>query len=134
MALTKEIAEAARFSLIRRTPQTKTLTIQRLVQEVLRGEMDGETQKDWADKVRQAVTTVFPSPEYENWPQCDRLLPQSQVGTHLISDFELESETAALLLNQAGYYFDELGRYGEAEPLYREVLKMSRPTLDSVSP
>ena len=40
LALSQAIAEAARFSLISRNPQAKTLTIHRLVQEVLRSAMD----------------------------------------------------------------------------------------------
>ncbi|NER83321.1 MAG: tetratricopeptide repeat protein, partial [Leptolyngbya sp. SIO1D8] len=48
LTLSQAIAEAARFSLIRRNPQAKTLTIHRLVQEVLRAEMDEESQRQWA--------------------------------------------------------------------------------------
>ncbi|MDJ0705956.1 MAG: TIR domain-containing protein [Leptolyngbyaceae cyanobacterium MO_188.B28] len=134
LALTKAIAEAARFSLISRNPRTKTLTIHRLVQEVLRGEMDGETQKNWSETVMQAVTAVFPNAEYENWPQCDRLLPQSQKAAQLISDYGVESKTAALLLSRVGYYFDKLGRYGEAEPLLVEALGMTKRLLGDEHP
>ena len=44
-ALGRAMADAARFSLIRRTAQTKTLTIHRLVQAILKAEMDWESQK-----------------------------------------------------------------------------------------
>ena len=134
LALTKAIAAAARFSLISRNPQTKTLTIHRLVQAVLRAEMDRESQQDWAEKVMTAVTVVFPNADYENWVQCDRLLPQSQTATQLIKDYGLESDTAALLLNRAGYYFDNLGRYGEAEPFYVEALGMYKRLLGESHP
>ena len=129
LELTKAVAEAARFSLIRRNPQTKTLTIHRLVQEVLRGEMDTERQTGWAEKVMQAVTAVFPNAEYENWVQCDRLLPHVQTTVQMILDHGLESETSALLLSRAGDYFMQLGRYSEAEPLYVEALRMRKRLL-----
>jgi hypothetical protein len=74
LALTKAIAEAARFSLISRNPQAKTLTIHRLVQEVLRSAMDDNSQRQWAEQVVEAVTAVFPNAEFENWEQCDRLM------------------------------------------------------------
>ena len=132
LGLSKVIAEAARFSLISRNSRTKTLTIHRLVQDVLRAEMDWESQTQWANKVICAVTAVFPDGVYENWPQCDRLLPQSQNGTQLINSYCLESETAALLLSRAGYYFDKLGRYSEAEPLDQKALAMRKQLLGDV--
>ena len=133
-ALRQAIADAARFSLISRNPQAKTLTIHRLVQEVLRTEMTLESQTQWAGTVMQAVTGVFPNADYEHWAQCDRLLPQSQNATHLIDRYGLESETAALLLSRAGYYFNKLGRYSEAEPLHHEALAMRKRLLGDKHP
>jgi hypothetical protein len=104
LALSKAIGEAARFSLISRNPQTKTLTIHRLVQEVLRSAMDEDSQRQWAKQVVEAVTAVFPDGDFENWEQCDRLIAQAQATTDLIADYGLASETAALLLIRTGYY------------------------------
>ena len=134
LALTKAIAAAVRFSLISRNPQTKTLTIHRLIQEVLRAEMDRESQKGWAERVMQAVTAVFPNAEYENWAQCDRLFPHVQVATQLISEYGLESESAVLLLGRAGYYYESQGRYSEAEPLFVEVLGLCKRLLGDEHP
>ena len=134
LVLTKTTSDAARFSLISRNPQTKTLTIHRLVQEVLRAEMDGENQKEWSERVMQAVTEVFPDAEYENWAQCDRLIPHAQAAIQLIADYGLESEAAALLLSRAGYYFDQLGRYSEAEPHYVVALGMRKRLLGDAHP
>ena len=134
LALTKAIAEAARFSLISRDSQAKTLSIHRLVQVVLRSEMDRESQTRWAEGLIGAVTAVFPDAEYENWPRCDRLLSQSKNAIQLIADYGLESETAALLLNRTGYYFEQLGRYSEAEPLYVEALGMNKRLLGAEHP
>ncbi|MFZ4677719.1 MAG: NB-ARC domain-containing protein, partial [Nodosilinea sp.] len=122
LALTKAIAEAARFSLISRNPQAKTLTIHRLVQEVLRSAMDDNSQRQWAEQVVEAVTAVFPNAEFENWEQCDRLIAQAQATTGLITVYGFTSEIAALLLNRTGYYYRSQGRYEEAEPLYRDAL------------
>jgi tetratricopeptide (TPR) repeat protein len=134
LALTKAIAEAARFSLISRNPQTKTLTIHRLVQEVLRSEMDEDSQRQWAEQVVEAVTAVFPNAEFENWEQCDRLIAQAQATTDLITVYGFTSEIAALLLNRTGYYYNSQGRYEEAEPLYLDALAMMKRLLGEAHP
>jgi tetratricopeptide (TPR) repeat protein len=134
LALTKAIAEAARFSLISRNPQAKTLTIHRLVQEVLRSAMDDNSQRQWAEQVVEAVTAVFPNADFENWEQCDRLIAQAQATTDLISVYGFTSETAARLLSRTGYYYRSQGRYEEAEPLYRDALAMKKRLLGEAHP
>jgi len=44
------------------------------------------------------------------------------------------SETAALLLNRTGYYYESQGRYEEAEPLYRDALAMGQRLLGEAHP
>ena len=134
LALSQAIAETARFSLISRNPQAKTLTIHRLVQEVLRSAMDDHSQRQWAEQVVEAVTAVFPNADFENWVQCDRLIAQAQATTQLIADYGLASKTAALLLNRVGYYYESQGRYEEAEPLYLEALAMRKQLLGEAHP
>ena len=134
LALTKAIAEAARFSLISRNPQAKTLTIHRLVQEVLRSAMDDNSQRQWAEQVVEAVTAVFPNAEFENWVQCDRLIAQAQATTGLIPVYGFTSEIAALLLSRTGYYYESQGRYEEAEPLYVDALAMGQRLLGEAHP
>ena len=134
LALSQAIAEAARFSLISRNPQAKTLTIHRLVQEVLRSAMDDNSQRRWAEQVVEAVTTVFPNGDFENWGQCDRIITQAQATTQLIIDDGLASETAALLLNRTGYYYESQGRYGDAEPLCLDALAMRKQLLGKAHP
>jgi tetratricopeptide (TPR) repeat protein len=134
LALSQAIGEAARFSLISRNPQTKTLTIHRLVQEVLRAAMDDNSQRQWAEQVVEAVTTVFPEAQFENWVQCDRLIAQAQATIQLIAHYGLASETAALLLSRTGSYYNSQGRYGDAEPLYLEALAMRKQLLGEAHP
>jgi tetratricopeptide (TPR) repeat protein len=134
LALSQAIAEAARFSLISRNPQAKTLTIHRLVQEVLRSAMDDNSQRQWAEQVVEAVTAVFPNADFENWEQCDRLIAQAQATTGLITVYGFTSETAALLLNRTGYYYESQGRYEEAEPLYLDALAMRKRLLGEAHP
>jgi len=126
LTLTRAIAEAARFSLISRNSQAKTLTIHRLVQEVLRSAMDDNSQQQWAEQIVEAVTAVFPNADFENWEQCDRLIAQAQATTQLIADYGLTSAMAISLLFFTGNYYDKQGRYGEADPLYQQALAISQ--------
>ncbi|MGJ3252362.1 MAG: tetratricopeptide repeat protein [Elainellaceae cyanobacterium] len=126
VALTRTIAEAAKFSLVYRNPDAKTLDMHRLVQDVLRDEMDEEGQKTWTDRAMRAVNAAFPNPEFENWSTCDRLLLHATTVIIWRRQFQLKSEAAGRLLNQTGYYLRERGNLNEAETLYQEVLVLSQ--------
>ncbi len=56
------IRELLKYSLVQRDPESKTLSIHRLVQEVLKDQMDEETQRQWAERAVRAVSRVFPRP------------------------------------------------------------------------
>jgi Tfp pilus assembly protein PilF len=126
---TKVMGEASRFSLISRNPDTQTLSIHRLVQTVVRTELDADSQRAWAERVVNGVTAVFPNPDYENWGACDRLISQALAAIQLLADYGIKSETSALLFNQTGYYFYQKGLYNEAEPLYQQALELWRELL-----
>jgi transcriptional regulator with XRE-family HTH domain len=54
------IAALRTYSLLRRNPGTKTLTLHCLVQAVLRDSMDVETQRLWSDRALKAINGVRP--------------------------------------------------------------------------
>ena len=58
-----------------------------------------------------------PSPfvEFANWDQCERLVPQALACALLINAYGFESQEAARLLNQAGYYLRHRARFSEAD-------------------
>jgi tetratricopeptide (TPR) repeat protein len=116
------VEAAGRFRLIHRNVANDTLNIHRLVQEVLKDGMDAPTRRAWAERVVQALNGVFPYVEFQNWPQCERLIPHAIVVGRLMEDFGLDSVAAARLLNQSGYYLDGRARYEEAEPLHQRAL------------
>jgi tetratricopeptide (TPR) repeat protein len=130
----KVIAEAGRFSLIYRNPINKTFDIHRLVQSVLKAEMDEDNCRLWAERTVCAVTEVFPNAEYVNWLVCERLLPHARVAINWISLYQFELETAALLLARTGYYLIERGQYAEAEPLLKTALSLRQRLLGEDHP
>jgi tetratricopeptide (TPR) repeat protein len=131
---TKAMGEASRFSLISRNPDTQTLSIHRLVQTVVRAELDADSQRQWAERVVNGVTEVFPNADYENWGACDRLISQALAAIQLVVDYGIKTETSALLLNQTGYYFHQKGLYSEAEPLYQQALELYQELLGKRHP
>ncbi|MFM7323386.1 MAG: NB-ARC domain-containing protein, partial [Nodosilinea sp.] len=81
----KAMGEASRFSLISCNSDTQTLAIHRLVQTVVRAELDGDSQRAWAERVVNAVTEVFPNADYEQWGTCDRLISQALAAVQLLA-------------------------------------------------
>ena len=120
--LNAALAELLKYSLIRRDATTHTLTIHRLVQAVIKDEMDEETQRQWAERAVQATRQVFPFDEPPPWPRSQRYLPHALVCEELIKEWNLTLDEAAALLNNAGYYLRNRGQYREAEPLLQYAL------------
>lgn len=129
LALNHAISEILRYSLVRRDPSAATLEIHRLVQAVLKQELDENTQRLWAERAVRAVDHTFPNPEVSNWYVCDRLLPQAQACTQLINQWGFEFPEAAELLNDVGLYLSERGRYTEAIDPYQRTLAIRKKAL-----
>jgi cellulose biosynthesis protein BcsQ len=123
------LKEAGRFSLLDRNPETRTLNIHRLVQQVVKEAMNDETQRLWTERTVRAVNRAFPDVEFSTWPLCERLLPHAQACASLIEKWKLEFPEAARLLNKTGRYLYERARYNEAEPLLQQALTIGEPTL-----
>lgn len=112
------------YSLVSRNPREKTLSIHRLVQAVLRDQMDEQSRQEWAERTVRTVNAAFPLVEYQVWVSCDRILPHAMVCTDLIEAYHLISSEAVQLLNQTGFYLKERARYIEAELLLQRALSI----------
>ena len=128
------LKEAGRFSLIKRNPESKTIDIHRLVQEVLKDQMTEAEQRLWAERTVRALNDSFPGVEFSNWPLCERLLPHAQTSAALIEGWALEFPEAARLLNQTGFWLNERARYPEAKPLYQRALAIREKALGPEHP
>jgi tetratricopeptide (TPR) repeat protein len=117
------IRELLKYSLVRRNSAERTIIVHRLVQAVLRVEMDKETQKQWAERTIRVINKSFPDVRIvEMWPRCQQLLPHALMCAAFIMQWDLASPRAARLLNQAGYYLSQRARYQDSEPLYKRAL------------
>ncbi len=128
------IAILGAYSLIRREPNSMTLSIHRLVQAVIRDAMGIEIAHQWANQTILAVNQVFPDGGFDTWPRCERLLSHALSSVKLIEQEQIASQEAARLLNQIGSYLMQRGRYAEAEPIVQRTVTMCEQVLGGDHP
>ena len=116
------LREALKYSLVRRDPNAKTLSIHRMVQDVIKDAMEESQDREWAERTVQAVGGAFPRVEFKNWPLCERLLPQALACAALIEKWGFTFQAASLLLIETGHYLKARARFHEAEALYQRAL------------
>lgn len=127
--LNEAIEELRKFSLVKRNSDEKILSIHRLVQAVLKDDMDEETQQLWAERTVRAVNQAFPDAEVSTWSQSQRYLPQAQTCAILIEQYGLAFAEAARLLNEAGCYLREHVQYIQAEQFLCQSLAIRKKVL-----
>jgi tetratricopeptide (TPR) repeat protein/nucleoside phosphorylase len=128
------IAILRRFSLVRHNPHEKTLSLHRLVQVVLKAQMDRPLQRLWAERVVQAVNAVFPSPGEPVWSQGQRYLPHVQVCMTHLCDYALTPLEAPGLFHRAGRWLHEHAQYKEAEAFYLCACRLQEQQGDAGRP
>ena len=120
---------ASRLSLLRRDPDHRLLLIHPVVQDALRDGLDDDARAGWSARAVRLVNDAFPEPKFENWPDCERLLPQALACAGWIARDASPTLDAARLLNQAGFYLRERARNDEAEPPHRRALAIRERAL-----
>lgn len=122
------------YSLIQRNGKEKTLRVHRLVQAVLRDQMDQALAHQWTERTVRVVNAAFPSSGFSMWQQCERYLPHAQFCALLILQGEMTFQESADLLHRTGIYLNERARYKEAEPLLEQFLTIVERWLGSEHP
>ena len=137
--LDEAIGVLRKYSLVRRDPGTKTLTIHRLVQDVLKDGMGEETQHRWAERAVRAVNRAFPDADFAMWQRCERCLPHALTCAAHIEKWHMTFIEAARLLEQTANYLQVRSQYTQAEPLYRraqaiyeQILGLEHPKLAEI--
>ena len=114
-----------RYSLIRRNSLSRSLSIHRLVQAVLKDGIDRGTQRIWAERAIRAVNRTFPEVvELGTWEECERYLPHVLICASYIEEYELAFPEAARLLNAAATYLIIHAQYKQAELLLKRALSI----------
>ena len=133
-SINEAVAILRSYSLILRNTIERTFSVHRLVQVVVRDSLPTEIQRQWMQRAIHTVEAVHPGPDVARWASYERLLPHALVCATWIEYILNPDSVAAHLLNQAGYYLNARGRYGEAEPLYLRALAIRKRRLGSGHP
>ena len=112
-----------RYSLVARNLEARTFGLHRLVQAVTRDRLE-DKKREWQERAVRAVADAFPIPEVEQWSLCERLLPHAIAASEIIRGEKITTEAAGNLLNNAGRYLVECGRFVLAESYCLLALKI----------
>lgn len=136
LALDNAVAALRKYSLLRRTSETKMLTVHRLVQAVLKERMDESTQRQWAERAVRAVNRAFLEPEevFQTGELYQPYIVHAQVCASLIEQWDIASQEAGQLLYRIGAYFHAISQFLQAEVYYRRSLAIARRVLESEHP
>lgn len=122
------------FSLLRRDSDQHILMLHRLVQIVLREQMNEETLRLWAERTVRVVDRAFPAVSFTTWPDCQQCLPHALVCVEFIEQLHMTFPAALSLLNKTGSYLRERAQYEEAERILTCALAFSEETLAEDAP
>ena len=111
-----------RYSLIRRNPEERFLSVHRLVQAILIDDMDAATQRVWAERAIRAINRAFPDVDMKTWNTCQRLLPHVLACATHHEKYHLTFPEAGRLFHEAASYLVARGRYQQAEYLFLKAL------------
>ncbi len=117
------------YSLIGRDPATKTLSMHRLVQRVLRDNISSEGQQQWMRRAVYTIEAAYPGSDAAKWPMLERLLPHALTCVDWIEQAPFAASESSLLLNQTGFYLHARARYKEAKPLLERALAICEQQL-----
>lgn len=124
LALNEAIEELIKYSFIKRNADNRAVSIHRLVQTVLKDEMDKDERRLWAERSVHAVARIFPFADYTSLQSCERYFPHAQVCRHLIEKENFITIDASRLLREAGTYLQERGQYFQAESFLQASLNI----------
>lgn len=86
-----------KYSLLSRYPDTETLSMHRLLQDVQRAELDQEEQRTWAERAVRAVNKALQSPLASSLHRAQDLHVQAQTCMALIQQWKMQFPEAEQL-------------------------------------
>jgi hypothetical protein len=126
--LNKAIDPLRTYSLLSRESSSEagnSLSVHRLVQAVLKDQLDEPNTQLWTERAVQAVNAALPAVEHGRWSQWEQVLPHALACSELIEQQNFYFAEAADLLRMMGWYLVERVRYRESEPLLRRALSIN---------
>jgi tetratricopeptide (TPR) repeat protein len=124
------ISAARRYSLIDADATNESLSMHRLVQAVIRDNLDETSKRKWAHAAVELLNNAFPlnSDQVENWPECARLISHALVTTDHALELQATSDSIGRLLNRVGLYLYGRADFKEAKATYEQALAIFNNT------
>jgi tetratricopeptide (TPR) repeat protein len=125
-ALDQAVAALHRFGLVKASEQT--LTVHRLLQQVIRDGLDATAAGSRAATAVRLLAEAFPRGGIEEprlWPQSERLLPHALAAADHAEHYQVEPAVTSDLLDSAENYLYGRARYAEAQSLAERALALA---------
>ncbi len=130
LTLYEALEPLTRYSLIRLNTAEQTYNIHRLIQEVLKDDMDASEQFTWAKRTIEAISLIFPSidevTKMAAWFFTQRYFSHVLVCIKAIQYWNMNFLDAGWLLHETAAWLAEYGEYTEAEPLSKQALDIHK--------
>jgi tetratricopeptide (TPR) repeat protein len=124
----------ARYSLIKSDARSRTFSVHRLVQEIVRFGIEPGLRKTIIERGVSAIEAAFPETNYANWAKCEALVAHLfAIDEWLIAD-DVGGVPAARAFSKAGDYLNQRGRYGEAKKTLERALALGERAFGSGDP
>lgn len=126
------VAVLQSLSLLEHQPETRTLSLHRLVQAVVREWMGEQERELWQRRLLTVLNALFPADpcEADRWEQYERLLAHVLLVTAALPDCAGSQERVEVLCKAADY-LHERARYEQAEALYLRAIHLGEQAPDS---
>jgi class 3 adenylate cyclase/tetratricopeptide (TPR) repeat protein len=126
MATFELLRPLARYSLVRVDPAEREYGVHRLVQEIVRAALGDTECRAYVDRAVTALDAAFPPAEFASWARSDALVPHVVSVMAWGEYYDVRPTRAAELLNKAGRYLLQRGRYAESVALVQKALTIGR--------
>lgn len=120
------IAALHRFGLVKATEHS--LTVHRLLQQVVRDHFDPATASSRTAMAVRLLANAFPNNGYEDphvWPACEELLSHALAAAGHAEQHQVEPAATSDLLDRAECYLHGRARYAEARVLAERALTLA---------
>src|SRR5258708_2270831 len=124
LALNQALEVLCTFSLIRRHSESKTISMHRLVQAVVKDGLHEQERQHWLTHVIEVLNAALPAAHPETWGQCQRFVPHVLACVPLTEGWERPHPALASLLQKAACYLYDQAHYAEAEPLFQRACRI----------
>jgi tetratricopeptide (TPR) repeat protein len=129
LELQRAVAELRRYSLV--TVDDDAISMHRLVQAVVRHDLDPADQGRWATIAVRLLVAAFPedAEDVRTWPIAARLLPHALAAVDHATALGAGREETATLLHLAGHYLAERAEDAQARDLHERGLAIREADL-----